>query len=197
MCSYAICLNDGRAGLDINPGLAVSWWKLACDMYEHVQSTYELGVALYTGEGVPEDEAQAVDMFRLAADGGHAGAAYMLGDCLLDGIGTERDRGEALEWLIIAADLGHRGARSRVLAVLEKKEGEDYGRFTDASRQTFVQNTNQKSTTEDDNNNKGTVTSNKPRRPLLYERKFTISGGARNPVILARRKTIVTESRQQ
>merc|ERR1712079_558897 len=62
----------------------------------------------------------------------------MLGDCLLDGVGVERDRGEAVEWLVIAAELGHRGARSRVLAVLEKKEGVTYGLFTDASRQTLM-----------------------------------------------------------
>ena len=193
MCLYATCLNEGRAGLDINPKLAVSYWKLARDMYEHVQSTYELGVAFYTGEGVPEDEAEAVNMFRAAAEAGHSGAAYLLGDCLLDGIGTERDRAEALEWLIIAAELGHRGARSRVLAVLSKQEGVDYGRFTDASRQTFI-------VTAEEEVQKGTKikkAKTQPARPLLYERRFTIGGGARNPVVLARRQTIVTESRQQ
>lgn len=207
MCSYAICWNEGRGGLEINPGRAVSWWQLARDKYDHVQSMYELGVALYTGEGVPEDESQAVEYFRDAADNGHAGAAYMLGDCLLDGIGCEQDRAEALEWLVIAADLGHRGARSRVLAVLEKKEGVNYGRFTDASRQTFVEDALPKpstkssisttTTAEESKDILSTITKTPQQRPLLYERKFTIGGGARNPVVLARRKTIVVESRQQ
>jgi len=84
-----------------------------------------------------------VEYFYHAADCGHAGAAYtILGDCVLDGIGVERDRGEALEWLVVSAELGHRGrARSRVLAVLELERGKkSYGKFTDASRQTLVEN---------------------------------------------------------
>ena len=35
------------------------------------------------------------------------------------------------------------------------------------------------------------------KKPVLLERRYTIGGGARNPVILARRKTIVEESRGQ
>ena len=138
ICGYATALNDGRAGLETNPQAAVSWWTHASRTLDHTQSNYELGVAFYTGEGVPEDEATAAHYFRKAADCGHAGASYMLGDCLLDGVGVERDRGEALEWLIISGELGHRGARSRVLAVLEKDEGKDFGEFTDASRQTLI-----------------------------------------------------------
>ena len=60
------------------------------------------------------------------------------GDCLLDGTGVDVDRAAALEWLVRAAELGHRGARSRVMAVLEKREGQDYDGFTDASRQTLA-----------------------------------------------------------
>jgi len=111
----------------------------------------------------------------------------MLGDCLLDGIGVEMDRGAALVWLVRAAELGHRGARSRVMAVLEKKEGEDYGDFTDASRQTFIHRT--------------LVSADKDGR--IIQRKTTlrkkiggeIGGGPRNPTELQRRQTIVGKSR--
>jgi len=220
ICAYATCLNDGRAGIEPNPTAAVSWWKTACDHFHHIQSAYEMGVALYTGEGVAEDEVLAVEYFRVAAENGHAGASYMLGDCLLDGVGVKRDRGEALEWLVIAADLGHRGARSRVLAVLEKKEGVSYGQFTDASRQTLIENNDSISgTSERDkdttvkgetiekekedgtevNSGKDRDAKEKPystRRPVTLEHRFTIGGGAKNPAVLARRRTIVTESRQ-
>ncbi len=243
ICAYATCLNNGRGGggggtstattFEPNPKAAVSWWKYASDTYDHIQSTYELGVAFYTGEGVAEDESIAILYFRKAAECGHAGAAYMLGDCLLDGVGVERDRGEALEWLVTAAELGHRGARSRVLAVLEKKDGEDYGCFTDASRQSLIVATDGATGANTDENDDGsdketdtkkekrkessrksdgdvhsddTFTSGKQRdeREKPYsgtpgrslERRFTIGGGARNPVVLARRKTIVTESRK-
>lgn len=52
MCALAKCYNDGRAGLEINPKVATSWWMAACEKYEHVQSLYEIGVAFYTGEGM-------------------------------------------------------------------------------------------------------------------------------------------------
>jgi TPR repeat protein len=187
MAYYGICLNEGRAGLDPNPEAAVSWWQRSIDMYQHPQSVYELAVARYTGEGLVEDEVEAVRLFALAAEQDHPAAAYMLGDCLLDGIGVEMDRGAALVWLVRASELGHRGARSRVMAVLEKKEGEDYGDFTDASRQTFVHRT--------------LFSADKDGR--IIQRKTTvrkkiggiIGGGPRNPTELQRRQTIVTKSR--
>jgi len=201
ICAYATCLNDGRAGIETNPKAAVSWWMIACEKYEHVQSNYELGVAFYTGEGVAEDETIAVEYFRRAADCGHAGASYMLGDCLLDGIGVARDRGEALEWLVTSAELGHRGARSRVLAVLQMDESRSYGNFTDASRQSIVSG---KVNTKPPRSNEGPFEHGKKRdgleaqysnRPVTLERRYTIGGGAGNPYVLGRRKSIVDESR--
>lgn len=107
MCYYGMILNEGRVSLvEANPNEATVWWRRCCDMHRHVPSAYELAVALYTGEGVAENEELAFYFFRMAADTGHAGAAYMLGDCLLDGIGCERDRAEALDWLVTAAELG-------------------------------------------------------------------------------------------
>lgn len=182
MVYYGMILNEGRAGIDPNSHAAVSWFKRCADMYEHPQSLYELGVAYYTGEGVGEDEEEAVRLFQTAAERNHPAACYMLGDCLLDGIGVEMDRALALKWLVRAAELGHRGARSRVMAVLEKKEGKDYGQFTDASRQTLVRTVQSAA-------NDGQI----------IQRKTTlgkqIGGGSRNPTELARRHTIVGKSR--
>ena len=187
MAYYGICLNEGRAGLDPNSEAAVSWWQLSMKMYEHPQSVYELAVARYTGEGIVEDEVEAVRLFALAAEKDHPGAAYMLGDCLLDGVGVEMDRGAALEWLVRASELGHRGARSRVMAVLEKVDGEDYGGFTDASRQTFVKHT-LFSADKDGHIIKRTAT-------LRKKIGGDIGGGPRNPTELHRRQTIVGKSR--
>jgi TPR repeat protein len=200
ICAYATCLNDGRGGLEINPKAAVSWWMNACEKYDHIQSSYELGVAFYTGEGVPEDEAIAVEYFRRAADCGHPGASYMLGDCLLDGIGVARDRGEALEWLITSAELGHRGARSRVLAVLEKEETKDYGIFTDSSRQSLLSAKRQTKVRKytapfEHGKKRDGLEGQYSDRPVTLERRYTIGGGARNPHVLGRRKSIVDESR--
>lgn len=185
MVYYGMCLNDGRAGRDPDSVAAVSWFKRCNEMYEHKQARYELGVALYTGEGIAEDEEEAVRMFRLAADQHHPSACYMLGDCLLDGVGVAIDRASALEWLIRSGELGHRGARSRVMAVLEKKEGEDYDGFTDSSRQTFAH------TVLTANKEDGHIARRMSTMPLQK-----IGGGSRNPTELARRQTIVSKSKQ-
>lgn len=185
MVYYGMVLNDGRANREPNSDAAVVWFKRCSDMFEHPQSQYELGVAFYTGEGVAEDEGEAVRLFQLAAEKNHPAACYMLGDCLLDGVGVEVDRGQALEWLVRASELGHRGARSRVMAVLEKKEGGHYGKFTDASQQTLVAHT--------------VLAANK--EGCIVKRTATsgkeIGGGSRNPTELARRQTIVIKSRGQ
>lgn len=195
MCLYGIVLNEGRVrGIEADPRQATIWWRRAVDSHRHLQSAYELAVALFTGEGVAEDEEMAVKFFKKAANMGHAGAAYMLGDCLLDGIGIKRDRAEALEWLVTAGELGHRGARSRVMAVLEKEEGADYGEFTDASRQTFKKSqvAEAKKNQQEEEQKWSEADA---RRIVSIERRYTIGGGSRNPVVLARRKTVVEESR--
>jgi len=201
MCGYGMCLMQGMGGLEANPIQAVAWFRRCVEMFEHPQAMYELGVALFTGEGVVENEAQAVTYFRKAALKNHAGAAYMYGDCLLDGIGTTRDRAQALEWLVKAGDMGHRGARSRVLAVLEKKDGGDYGAFTDGSRQTFK---NAGPADEEEDEDEIDEEERKEREleerlswsikgSTLKERKYTNMGS--NPAVLAKRRTRVQESR--
>lgn len=187
MCMYGTVLNEGKL-VEADSQQATVWWRRAVDRYRHVQSTYELAVAFYTGEGVPESEELAVYYFEKAATQGHAGAAYMLGDCLLDGVGAPRDRAEALEWLVAAGELGHRGARSRVLAVLENDIGSHHGRFTDKSRQTLVEDVEEGSKWSIEEGQDGPT-------EVSIERRFTIGGGSGNPVVLARRKTVVAESR--
>ena len=211
MCLYGVYLNEGRLDwIEANPQEAVQWFHRAHSEHKHLQATYELAVAYFTGEGVDEDEEKAVQYFQQAANLGHAGAAYMLGDCLLDGVGIERDRADALEWLVTAGELGHRGARSRVMAVLEKEEGKDYGEFTDASRQTLLSSTTDNENGSEDDKNGTVAEENKEEEEDLakwteqdqkkkfssIERRFTVGSGARtNPVVLARRRTTVQKSR--
>lgn len=71
------------------------------------------------------------------------------------------------------------------MAVLEKQHGEDYGRFTDASRQTLVEHTIFSA------NNKGEI----------LQRRSTMAKPIRGNVIdateLKRRHTIVQNSREK
>lgn len=119
MCGYGLCLMLGRGGLECNPVSAVGWFRRCIETSDHLQAMYELGVALYIGEGAVENVEQAAYYFRQAAKRGHVAAAYMYGECLLDGLGLSRDRAEALSWLIEAAQSGHHTAQNRSLAILD------------------------------------------------------------------------------
>ena len=177
-------MNEGLVdGIDASPEQAVIWWRRCLDFHKHIWSTYELAVAFYTGEGVPEDTVKAVYYFRKAAHLGHAGAAYMLGELLLDGVGVSRDRASALEWLVTAAELGHYKARRRVLAILQ----EDWEDLELGKGHVEHQQETLKWSGDPDEERA---------QALLIERRYTIGGGSRNPEVLQRRKTKVGESRE-
>jgi len=58
-------------------------------------------------EGVPEDDAEAVRWFRLAAEQGGATAQYNLGLMYGDGEGVLEDKAEAVRWYRLAGEQGH------------------------------------------------------------------------------------------
>jgi TPR repeat protein len=186
-CMVGIILNEGLIeGVDIKPEEAVVWWRRSVDSHRHIKATYELAVAMYTGEGVVENPELAVELFRRIAHLGHAGAAYMLSECLLDGVGITRDRSDAFEWLVTAAELGHRLAQSRVICILRQ----DYAKLdSDEFRPA------QDSRLEGGRWSTGKIGDNI--RKAIVERRFTIGGGSRNPFVAARRKTKVLESREK
>jgi TPR repeat protein len=68
------------------------------------------------GEGVAQDYAEAVRLYRLAAVQGHATAQYNFGYMFENGLGVAQDRAEAIRWFRLAAAQGH----SRAQANLEK-----------------------------------------------------------------------------
>jgi len=66
-----------------------------------------LGYMYVTGEGVPQDHAEAVRWYRLAADQGLAEAQSMLGMLYYYGLlGVPEDNVEAVKWYRLAADQG-------------------------------------------------------------------------------------------
>lgn len=177
-------LNEGGIdGLESDPKQAVKWWRRCVDAHRHITATYELAVALYTGDGVAENTELAVNFFRRAAHLGHAGAAYMLGECLLDGVGIDRDRADALEWLVTAAELGHHLARVRVFTLLN----EDYQLFESWDDEYERKYQEAEKWDYDMDEEKSHV--------VNIERRFSVGGGSKNPMVLAKRKTVVAESR--
>jgi hypothetical protein len=59
------------------------------------------------GEGVTQDDAEAVRWYRAAADQGFAEAQASLGFMYVNGKGVAQDYAEAMRWFRLAADQGH------------------------------------------------------------------------------------------
>jgi len=74
----------------------------ACAGQGHLGSQYTLGVMYASGNGVPQDYAEAVRWFRLAAEGGHAEAQNNLGVMYRNGDGVPQDYAEAARWFRLA-----------------------------------------------------------------------------------------------
>jgi tetratricopeptide (TPR) repeat protein len=73
---------------------------------------YKLGVMYEIGEGVPENDAEAVQWYRKAAEQGSVEAKARLGAFYLLGRAVEHDPNKALRWIGEAAEQGHAGAQS-------------------------------------------------------------------------------------
>jgi TPR repeat protein len=87
------------------------------------ESQYALGLDYYKGEEVTKDLAEAVKLFRLAADQGHAGAQQKLGVCYYKGEGVTRDLDEAVKWVRLAVEQGHPDAQRNLGALFSNGEG--------------------------------------------------------------------------
>lgn len=64
---------------------------------------YTLGGRYLIGKGVPQDNKQAAQHFRKAADQGLSIAQYYLSRAYADGRGVPQDNNEAFFWITIAA----------------------------------------------------------------------------------------------
>jgi TPR repeat protein len=74
-------------------------------------SQFNLGLMYDKGEGVAEDDAEAVKWFRKAAEQGHATAQFNLGLMYHNGSGVPKDDVAAVKWYRKAAEQGHAQAQ--------------------------------------------------------------------------------------
>ena len=70
------------------------------------RAQFNLGVMYDEGEGVPQDDKEAVRWYRLAAEQGYAMAQFNLGVMYDDGDGVPQDDKEAVRWYMLAAEQG-------------------------------------------------------------------------------------------
>ena len=82
----------------------------------------------YIGEGVPQDYAEAVKWYRLAADQGEASAQSDLGFMYAYGTGVPQDYAEAVKWYRLAAAQGEADAQYNLGLMYCKGQGvpQDY-----------------------------------------------------------------------
>ena len=73
----------------------------------NARAQYALGQMLRNGQGVPQDDVEAVRWYRLAAAQGHAIAQYALGFMYDTGQGVPQDYAEAMKWYQLAAENGY------------------------------------------------------------------------------------------
>ncbi len=81
-----------------------------------VETQYNLGVMYDFGEGVPQDDVEAVAWYRQAAEEGHASAQYNLGVTYYKGEAVPQDDGEAYLWANIAATYADASERDHYAA---------------------------------------------------------------------------------
>ena len=72
------------------------------------------GLSFASGQGVPQDYAQAAQCYTEAAERGHSLAQLNLADLYAQGQGVTRDEAKALVWLTKAADSGNAAAQYRL-----------------------------------------------------------------------------------
>ena len=83
---------------------------------------------MYAGRGVPEDDAEAIKWYRLAAEQGNVDAQYDLGFMYAFGPGVPQDDAEAVKWYRLAAEQGHPDAQFNLGLMYVKGKGvpQDY-----------------------------------------------------------------------
>ena len=93
-----------------------------------VIAQYNLGLMYAKDQGVPQDYAEVVKWFRLAADQGYASPQYNLAFMHYNGQGVPQDHAEAVKWYRLAADQGLASAQYILGVMYENGEGvpQDY-----------------------------------------------------------------------
>lgn len=98
---------------------ALGYWVPLADQGD-ANAQLNVGMMYDTGQGVAEDPARAVRLYRQSAERGHPAAQYNLGMMYASGRGIERDASQAKFWLEQAAEQGLQNARAQLPEYTEK-----------------------------------------------------------------------------
>ena len=82
-----------------------------CQDGKYAEAQFNLGFRYVIGEGVPQDDTEAMRWWRLAADQGDASAQYNVGFRYSTGAGVPEDDAEAVRWYRLGAEQGNARAQ--------------------------------------------------------------------------------------
>ena len=88
-----------------NYDVAVGYYLKAAE-HNEVEAMFNVGYALYHGEGIEQDYPSAAMWFKRAANLDYPKAAYNLAFCYMNGQGVPCDYEKALKWLTFSANKG-------------------------------------------------------------------------------------------
>lgn len=88
------------------------WFPLAES--GHIAAQFNLGLMYSRGDGVAQDDVEAMRFFRMAAEQGEARAQYNVGAMYRLGEGVPLDYVEAVRWYRLAAEQGNGRAQSEL-----------------------------------------------------------------------------------
>ena len=115
MIRLGICYQLGIGGVGVDFAEGVRWYTRATEARNPPAAAYyNLASCYYRGDGVLKNFPDAVRLYRIAAEMGHALAQYMLGQCLQCGEGVPYNPVEAFKWMKHAADAGQADAQRTV-----------------------------------------------------------------------------------
>lgn len=86
----------------------------------HPAAQYNIGVMHEWGNGVPQNNSQALKWYKRSAERFHKDAQNNLGALYSKGEGTEQDFVEALKWFIISAQNGSEEGQKNI-RIVEKR----------------------------------------------------------------------------
>ena len=98
---------------------ALEIWQTLAEQGDANAQT-NLGIMYSKGDGVPQDDAKAVEWFRKAAEQGYPAAQHSLGFMYASGKGVPLDYVNAYAWFALAATQEHPNSRPSLAFVEEK-----------------------------------------------------------------------------
>jgi TPR repeat protein len=132
-------------GTGVVPSLATAYdWYLKAAEQGHIQAgvmwlekaaeagdamaRYTLATLYAKGGEVPQDNARAAELYRLAAESGHYPSQARLGHLYANGIGVAKDRVSAFAWFSLAAQHGIGTALNALEALIAQMSAEEKGK---------------------------------------------------------------------